>query len=156
MKKLVLIGVFAAGALFGADLSSDAKAMSEAAFKNRAEAGKLEKQARELKDKFREQLREKLDALSDEDRAKFMSEFRKNMDEKIDKLSVKEARELGFDLGRKGDGRGLKGERDERCGCERGRKEGFKAPMPPHETSEHHGRGKSEHTGALKTDDKTK
>ena len=78
------------------------------------------------------------------------------MDEKIDKLSVKEARELGFDLGRKGDGRGLKGERDERCGCERGRKEGFKAPTPPHEMSGHHGRGKCEHTGALKTDDKTK
>ena len=43
MKKLILIGAFAAGALFGADLSSDAKAMSEAAFKNCAEAGKTRK-----------------------------------------------------------------------------------------------------------------
>ncbi len=43
MKKLVLIGVFAAGALFGADLSSDAKAMSEAAFKKPRGGGQTRK-----------------------------------------------------------------------------------------------------------------
>lgn len=146
MKKLVLIGIFAAGALFGADLSSDAKAMSEAAFKNRTEAGKLEKQARELKDKFREQLREKLDALSDEDRAKFMSEFRKNMDEKIDKLSVKEARELGFDLGgRFGDDKRGFNKSFER----KQRGQGF---MPPHEIGHKH--GKCDAMDAPKEDEK--
>lgn len=115
MKKLVLASILVASSLFAADIAADAKALSDAAYENKIKAGKLEKQAYELRSEFREQMRNKLEALSDEDRAKFMQEFRKNMDEKIDKLSVKEARELGFGRhfargeGCSGDGRGFGG-----------------------------------------------
>lgn len=96
MKKLVLVSFLAAVSLLAADIASEAKMMSDAAYENKIKVGKLENQAFELRAEFRERMRSKLDTLSDEDRAKFMEEFRKNMSEKIDKLTVKEARELGF------------------------------------------------------------
>jgi len=100
MKKIVLASVLVAGVLFAADFSSstpeqinasiadaDAKSLSEAAFEIDKRAGELRAQARDLKRGFKAEFKRKLDAMSVEDREKFLDEFRKNYNAQAGKLA---------------------------------------------------------------------
>ena len=111
MKKIVLASVLVAGVLFAADFSSstpeqinaavagaDAKSLSEAAFEIDKRAGELRAQARDLKRGFKTELKKKLDAMSVEDREKFLDEFRKNYNVQAGKLSVEQADRLDIEL----------------------------------------------------------
>lgn len=111
MKKIVLASVLVAGVLFAADFSSstpeqinasiagaDAKSLSEAAFEIDKRAGELRAQARDLKRGFKTEFKKKLDAMSVEDREKFLDEFRKNYNAQAGKLSVEQADRLDIEL----------------------------------------------------------
>ena len=104
MKKIVLASVLVAGVLFAADFSSstpeqinaavagaDAKSLSEAAFE-------IDKRAGDLKRGFKTEFKKKLDAMSVEDREKFLDEFRKNYNAQAGKLSVEQADRLDIEL----------------------------------------------------------
>ncbi len=111
MKKIVLASVLVAGVLFAADFSSsspeqinasiagaDAKSLSEAAFEIDKRAGELRAQARDLKRGFKTEFKKKLDAMSVEDREKFLDEFRQNYNAQAGKLSVEQADRLDIEL----------------------------------------------------------
>jgi len=111
MKKIVLASVLVAGVLFAADFqnstpeqinaavaSADAKSLSEAAFEIDKRAGELRAQARDLKRGFKTEFKKKLDAMSVEDREKFLDEFRKNYNAQAGKLSVEQADRLDIEL----------------------------------------------------------
>ncbi|WP_299085107.1 DUF1104 domain-containing protein [uncultured Campylobacter sp.] len=111
MKKIVLASVLVAGVLFAADFQNstpeqinasiagaDAKSLSEAAFEIDKRAGELRAQARDLKRGFKTEFKKKLDAMSVEDREKFLDEFRKNYNAQAGKLSVEQADRLDIEL----------------------------------------------------------
>ena len=111
MKKIVLASVLVAGVLFAADFgsstpeqinasvaSADAKSLSEAALEIDKRAGELRAQARDLKRGFKTEFKKKLDAMSVEDREKFLDEFRKNYNAQAGKLSAEQADRLDIEL----------------------------------------------------------
>ena len=111
MKKIVLASVLVAGVLFAADFQNstpeqinaavagaDAKSLSEAAFEIDKRVGELRAQARDLKRGFKTEFKKKLDAMSVEDREKFLDEFRQNYNTQAGKLSVEQADRLDIEL----------------------------------------------------------
>ncbi|PSM53033.1 DUF1104 domain-containing protein [Campylobacter blaseri] len=124
MKRLSLVAILIAGSMFAASISdssntelysmvkdADAKTLSDVSFEVHKRAGKLNSQAKEIKQGFKDEMHKKISSMSDEDRAKFMQEYKKNMNEKIDSLTVKEAREMGFGgMGMGGQGKMMNGE----------------------------------------------
>jgi len=111
MKKVVLISMLVAGALFAASLenstndelykmvaNADAKTLSEVAFEIDKRAGKLRYEAKEVKRELKAEMVKKMDAMSVADRQNFMQDFRKSYNDKVGSLSVAEAKRLDIEL----------------------------------------------------------
>ncbi|MBR8462435.1 DUF1104 domain-containing protein [Campylobacter sp. faydin G-24] len=80
--------------LSGMIANADAKTLSEISLEMHKRAGKLQSEAMDIKDDFRDAMHKKISSMSDTERSKFMDEYKGLMRDKMDSLSVKEARSM--------------------------------------------------------------